>query len=1479
MSISQITNLKGILFTIALVSSLLAAGSHRSGINVEYECIGGNEYVITANVFRDCNDAELVSAINVFIYSSCNTIGYVSFPLVSIDEVSQLCEAELLNSTCNGGFQPGVELGVYQAIIDLEPCADWHFVVSEQNRDEAILNIINPELYTIHVEGFLNNADGSCNSSPQLTTVNLPFICVGSPLHYNLGFVDSDNDSLSYELVPALSSTTPLSPVAVNYGAGYSGAEPMTGIEMDSETGQIYLEPSSLGKFNVVVEVSEYRDGVLIGRVLHDFMFVVTACPTPSPAPDLSSFLNISGGAYPLDHNTFSVCEGDDFCVSIDFVSSDPSVNVGLSSNVSDIIPGATETVIPGNPATIEVCGTLPAYYSGTPFLITAKDDACPVFGQAYYAINFEYRSPLLALQDTSICLGESVQLHALNDTNYHWYDGSGSLIALDEASCNPCQNPIFTPDSSTIYIVEGLYANSNCPNTDTVRVEVPLELTAAISEETCDGNDGSIEIEISSGSGDYTYTWSDIGVAGSSRSGLVAGNYGVEITDNVFGCSRTLNYELTQMDYPVSHAGADIEICGLSAELDATPSYGAMNWESIDGNTLITNPDSSETTVEVDFEGLYSFIFTENAGGGCIDSDTVNVHFYNQPQAEILNVDSICGQQIDVQGMVANGIPEWQSDNLNLLIDQPGAESTQMSFADYGTAVFSLIVSNGPCHASDSASVRFVEIPEVSAGDDAGWCSLEGELQGEFSIGESQWILPDQITAASGVYSPQTLVESMEYGNFEAVLHVVEEEFCSVTDTVLLRFTEQPLVELGADTAVCSSELELPVDLPIGELSWESPEGLTPSFPGVFTADYGQYQAVLHADNGFGCMHSDTISLGFVEQPFLDPVSADTACGLSIALNAQDVGDFNYWVSDPAISFSNGSDASNYLTADTEGDYTVLWIVENENLCRDTALYEITFFEQPSVSAGVDFQVCGLTTSLSGIPSSGDFEWTQHPSVQFSDSANPQTEITADGYGTHHIAVVETNGNCEYRDSVLVTFMSTPEILNPVFSCTGTDALYTLSFDMAFGDSSNYQVSGVVGEADNLTFASLPYSSQTALQVILSDGGVCGSDTLTGTHFCPVLTHAGIMQPDTIRKCGDGSVIVPYTTDFALDGNDTLVYVLHNSATAELGAILGISNTPEFQFYEAMSFEETYFVSAVAGNIASGEIDLSDPFLSVSAGTPIVFHQIPSLEIFGSQTVCPYDTAWVDLSYSGTLPYIFSYSQNQSQYDITVDVAPMEIAFADSGFAEPVSVSTAYCEGAVSGGVQINHHALPEAVISAPENICNGDTATIEIAFNGNAPWNYSIAENGLAGASQTTELNSLELFAHAEGWYQVFSLSDANCSTDDTTGVFLEVLPIPGIDLEIEYEVCYRDTLELSLNPDPGQVFEWAESSNVSIVANESLNYFATAESPFVQEESIWISTTLNGCHFSDTLTLRTHPAPIPQIAGGNEVCSNDS
>ena len=45
------------------------------------------------------------------------------------------------------------------------------------------------------------------------------------------------------------------------------------------------------------------------------------------------------------------------------------------------------------------------------------------------------------------------------------------------------------------------------------------------------------------------------------------------------------------------------------------------------------------------------------------------------------------------------------------------------------------------------------------------------------------------------------------------------------------------------------------------------------------------------------------------------------------------------------------------------------------------------------------------------------------------------------------------------------------------------------------------------------------------------------------------------------------------------------------------------------------MEHDRTYFASAVVGTLVNGEVDLTDPCLSVSPGQPVVFQRVPSVD------------------------------------------------------------------------------------------------------------------------------------------------------------------------------------------------------------------------------------------------------------------------
>ena len=92
----------------ALLASLTVRGTHMSGGEIYWEHLGGNQYRITLTIYRDCAGIQLDNDYDLDISSPCgNTTLNVTTP--GGVELSQLCDLELPNSTCNGGSLPGIQ--------------------------------------------------------------------------------------------------------------------------------------------------------------------------------------------------------------------------------------------------------------------------------------------------------------------------------------------------------------------------------------------------------------------------------------------------------------------------------------------------------------------------------------------------------------------------------------------------------------------------------------------------------------------------------------------------------------------------------------------------------------------------------------------------------------------------------------------------------------------------------------------------------------------------------------------------------------------------------------------------------------------------------------------------------------------------------------------------------------------------------------------------------------------------------------------------------------------------------------------------------------------------------------------------------------------------------------------------------------------------------------------------------------------------
>jgi len=481
-------------------------GSHAMGTDITYECIGLNQYRVRVAFYRDCSGIGAPTSVILDYFSpSCNiSSGTFSLALSqqSSQEVSPLCPSQLINSTCNGGFYPGVEQYVYQGVITLpQQCSDWVIGYAECCRNNSITNLASAASYNLYAFATINNTGGLCDNSPVFTTLPVPYICAGVPFNYNQGAVDIDGDSLAYELIVPLDNYN--SPIA--YTGSFNVDYPMsttTGVFVfDSTTGQMTFTPNIQQVAVVTVQVKAYRNGVLVGSTMRDIQVVVIAdflCTNQSPA--ISPITSINGGGFiGADSSTVQMCPNTPLTFDIDVTDANGDV-ITLTSNATTAIPGSNFTVIgSGSSVTGGFSWTPTVADTGFhPFQVTYRDNGCPVSTPQTVTYIIYVFNKVVASVDQVFC-GTPIQLSAIGGSYFTWNPPAGLTAAN-------IPNPVATPTIPTYYTV-----TSDC-GVDSVFVDVqpPFTLNAGSDVSICLNALTQLEAVATPGTfAPYTFEWS----------------------------------------------------------------------------------------------------------------------------------------------------------------------------------------------------------------------------------------------------------------------------------------------------------------------------------------------------------------------------------------------------------------------------------------------------------------------------------------------------------------------------------------------------------------------------------------------------------------------------------------------------------------------------------------------------------------------------------------------------------------------------------------------------------------------------------------------------------------------------------------------------------------------------------------------------------------------------------------------------------
>lgn len=929
-------------------------------------------------IYRNCA-GNVIGSQNVNFRSNCGDNFNVLFDSPVITEVSQICPPSIGTSTCNGGALAGVEKLVFDSVISLAPACDAWIINWTQCCRAPLTNANGNDMY---IESRLYNLTAPCNSAPRASQ---PFpagqFCVDEVAEYDFGFTDVEGDSLNFQLVSARRSVFQ----NVFYNGGHSGGQPIIGMTIDNKTGHMTFMPTLPGVYVVNVRVDEYdAAGNRIGTTYRDIIFTTYLCTNELPVA--GPITNITGDAIAVGSNAVRTCEGSSFCFDVVFSDANGANLIALSTNLASAMPGATMTVSGTNPATANICWTVPGgsdYYRS--FAIFANDSVCPVQGIGDGTFEVFVGGGTKAGADQTICGTNAANLTANGGSSYTWSVISGAPIVVGvNFSCNPCASPQATPAITTEYKVTSNLPAS-CPNVDTVVVTVVPAFTQTLSQVdtmTC-YNAFDVVSTTPAPPGLYSYQWSTnmlLAFPNSVSTAIYLNQYGIQYvyceTTASNGCVMTdsLFYDVSNLPMPdISISADDQSICaGTPVELTATNlATGPVCFYTLDMFDSFGNGwNGASAYVHVNGVAYGPFTipggfgqFTGTANIPVPEGATLEFEFvggFQDGQITFNLYDGLSGLAFSdgpspTTGFSWSGMgncgsgPDYVYSWLGPDLVSPAAKVTLAN--PNASAFYTVIAADTIYNCTDTASIY------IAVG---GWSALSSVVateatctvdDGVISIVPGSMLSPVTTSLNAGAATAALSYAGLALGSYN--LSVVDSVGCTFDTLVIITNLNSPTALISQTNETCIGDCD-------GSIYASATGGSGSGY--VWTWDNGQGGGAVHIqlcagaynytlEDGFGCETSGTVNiLSGAAYPtaafFMLPSVVNIDIGQWVNFSNNSVGGVSYtWDFGDGGTSSAVSPSYLYSAPDT---FTVTLVALNSAGCADTTT-QLVVAQKPS--------------------------------------------------------------------------------------------------------------------------------------------------------------------------------------------------------------------------------------------------------------------------------------------------------------------------------------------------------------------------------------------------------------------------------------------------------------------------------------------------------------------------------------------------
>lgn len=664
---------------------------------------------------------------------------------------------------------------------------------------------------------------------------------------------------------------------------------------------------------------------------------------------------------------------------------------------------------------------------------------------------------------------------------------------------------------------------------------------------------------------------------------------------------------------------------------------------------------------------------------------------------------------------------------------------------------------------------------------------------------------------------------------------------------------SELESTDIGADTAICAGESVLLDAQNPDAASWEWSTGETTQTISVDTA--GEYSVEITSVGG--CEIHDTINIETHEVDVLLPNDTAFCFGESYDVVA---------ASDSAVvwNWATGESGST-ITVDSSGDYKIT--VENSFGCSDSDSITITVNTLPVVTVR-DTTICPGGTAI--------FEALSTTAIEYlwqKEGDGTTSSITDSIVGFYEVIVTDANG-CKDTTEAELTLHTPPEVMvNNDTICIG-DAASTFTATSATATSYVWSENGT-GTTQTTTG-----STAGAYTVVVTDMNTC-KDTATGVlkvDTLPIVTLEGAAICDDVKSVDLTAVSATATSYLwsglgtgttqiiaaSIKGNYVVTVTDENGCKSSDDANLQRYDLPivsvadqsicpgDSAIFTAVSTTATSYkwnkegtgrFQTTTGTIAGMyEVIVSDVNgCKDTSEAELTIHTPPTVSV-NSDTICIGDAAVTFTATSLTATSYAWTNQGTGNNQTTSGTSP--------GVYTVVVTDVNTCKDTASGTLHVD--TLPHVFVSDTA-ICS-NVGTVDLTAESSTALNYAWSLLGSGNTKSITVSDS--------GNYSVTVTDENGCQQTDNANLYVVIKPADFI-IDGDSLACEGDVIDLSVGISADRL-EWdTGEQGADIMLTDNGRYSVTAIN-----EGYGISCSTSTSKLVEFLPYPIEPEPIEFI-----------